>query len=149
VLALVLSDGGDEEGSPTSSGPPPTRQVTMADWARQANIICSEVYDDIRALGYSSASPAPPQALPQLIRISQRGNQRLQALDRPEEGSERIEQLLSVASQAHVALGDAHAAWLRNDLATAQARQTDAAALDAQVRQIDSELGANICAQGP
>lgn len=134
ILAVILANGSN---------------VTMADWAEQANGICAEGYDDIRALGVPADFNSQFQALPRTTRISTRANQRLQALDRPTEGSERIDELLAVASEANVAASDAYTAWSQGDTTTAQARLAASQNATQRVRQLDGQLGANVCAQGP
>lgn len=128
ILALVLSNG-------------PSKKTTLANWATQANQICQDAGDEIRALGVPT-----DQTLPQSLRITTRANARVQALDRPTQGQKTIDQVLALASQEDVAIQNASNALRVGDSASAQGFYTDAKRLASQVQQLDGQLGANVCA---
>ena len=123
--------------------------TTLTEWSRQANQICEDGYADIRALNVPSDPQSQFLAIPQTSRISNRSNARLQALDRPAKGKEDIDRLLTLASQAHVAAKNAYDSYRTGDRASAQRFLDDAQRKTLQVQDLDAQLGANVCAQGP
>lgn len=127
----------------------PPREVTLADWARQANEICAAAYEDMRALGIPSDPASQFAAVPQTSRISARANQKIQALDRPPDNAEEISELLRYASRSEVAGNNAYQAWDGGDLATAEEQSEIANQAWLRVQELDGELGANVCARGP
>ena len=95
------SGGGSGAAVSTSSGP------TLAQWASDANDICSQFYDQIRVLGVTDPA-AQFQAIPQITAIVADGNAKIQALDRPAGNEEQINHLVEVGSQANVAPKNAY-----------------------------------------
>jgi hypothetical protein len=139
VLAVVLNAGGGDKGP----------QVTLANWAKQANEICATANDDMRALGVGSDPAAQFRLIPQATRIVTRANQKIEALDRPADAEAQIRRLVGLASQSNVAAGNAYQAYLRGDTASGQAYQAASARASDTLRRLDGDLGANVCAQGP
>ncbi|HEX5616768.1 MAG TPA: hypothetical protein VFX51_00020 [Solirubrobacteraceae bacterium] len=124
-------------------------EYTVEDWAHDADEICGIVYDDIRALGILDDPNATWQLLPRLLQISAQGNERIGALERPKEAADKIAEDLKQAGIAENAAQNAYDAYNLGD--TDSAAQYWQAYLDASARsqQLDTELGANVCARGP
>lgn len=123
--------------------------MTLADWAEEANKICAEAYEDIRALGIAPDPAARFAAIPQTTRIATRGDQKLQALARPAEADSKIQETLELSSRASATIRNAYNSWSAGDMQTAQALVDEYNRLVLDVQRLDSELGANVCAQGP
>jgi len=156
VAALVIGTGGDKdkESSAASPGPsgsatPAPKKVTLSEWAKQANQICEDTYDDIRALGVGADSNSQFQAIPQTTRIATRGNARLQALDKPPDAETKINDLIATASRVSVAARSYYEAARAGDTATAQTKFAEYRESADELARLDGELGANVCAQGP
>jgi len=141
---ITVSGGGSRPN------PQPAKDdYTLEDWAHDADQICGIVYDDVRALGVLDDPNATWQVLPQLLQISAQGNERIGALERPKEAADKIAESLKQAALAETAARNAYDAWNLGDPdSAAQYWQayTDATTLG---QQLDSELGANVCARGP
>jgi hypothetical protein len=150
ILTLVFGGGGDGANAGGGGGSGGTSAaITLDDWSEEANRICSEAYEDIRALGIPPDPGSQVAAIPQTSRIVTRTNQRLQALDRPEDGSDRIAKVLELASRANITARDLHVAWSANDTAAVQTLVQNYNGLIVEMRQLESEIGANVCAEGP
>jgi hypothetical protein len=133
-----------------SSNPQPVKdEYTLANWAHDADEICAIIYDDIRALGILNDPSAAWQALPQLLQISAQGNERIGALERPREGADKIAESLKQAAIAETAARSAYDAWNAGDADTATQYWTAYLQASALGQQLDTELGANVCARGP
>jgi hypothetical protein len=147
VAAITLFSGGGN-GS-TNGGGGTGEIVTQADWGEEANKICAEAYEDIRALGIPPDPASQFAAIPQMTRITTRADQKLQALERPAETESKIEETLELSSRATATIRNAYNYWRAGDIQRAQAllEEYDSLALDGQ--RLVSELGANVCAQGP
>jgi hypothetical protein len=142
--AVVIGGGG---GSPNAQ--PAKDEYTLEDWARDADQICGIVYDDVRALGVLDDPNATWQVLPQLLQISAQGNERIGALERPKDAAGEIAESLKQAALAETAARNAYDAWNAGD--PDSAAQYWQAYIDATTlgEQLDTELGANVCARGP
>jgi hypothetical protein len=140
---IVAERGGSSTAAPAKD------EYTLEDWARDADQICGIVYDDVRALGVLDDPNATWQALPQLLQISAQGNERIGALERPKEAADKITESLKQAALAETAARNAYDAWNLGDPDTAA--QYWQAYIDATTlgEQLDTELGANVCARGP
>ena len=146
---ITLSGSGGSVSGSASTAKPAKDQYSVADWARKADEICAIVYDNVRALGILDDPAATWQALPQLLEISAQGNERIGALERPPEAADKIGESLKQASIAETAARAAYDAWNLGDPDTAA--QYWQAYMDATTlaQQLDTELGANVCARGP
>lgn len=149
IAAVITAIGGIATLVVTTRGGDKQPETTLAEWAEQANEICDEAYEDIRALGLPPDPYSQFRAIPDVQRISTRANQQLQALDRPPDADERIAQLLEVSSRAHVAAQNAYNSWSAGDTPRAQAFLNAASRDNAEVQRVGGQLGANVCAQGP
>ncbi len=136
ILTLVLSNG---------SG----KATTLASWATQANQICQDGYDEIRALGIAPDLQSQFGETPITSRIVTRTNARIQALDRSAQDQEKIDQLQALTSQANVAAQNAYNAWRAGDTNSAQNLLSNEQRDAYQSQQLAGQLGANVCAQGP
>jgi hypothetical protein len=123
--------------------------LTLSEWATNANRICDQGYDEMRALHIPSDPEAHFRALPQTTQISAETNQELQAIGRPIGSEADVDRLLALASQGNVEARLAFSAWSAGDMQTAQAALSQAQGLAAQVQRLDGELGAGVCALGP
>jgi len=134
----------------TGGGKPANPPVTVASFAAKANAICAAGADQVRALGVPSDPLSQLRALPDVIRIVTSINQQVQALSRPSDAvaNAKIDRVLSLASQVVIAQQDALAAFNSGDRARAQALDARARTLSSELKQLDSELGANVCALG-
>ena len=142
--AVVIAGGGG-----SSNAQPAKDEYTLEDWARDADQICGIVYDDVRALGVLDDPNATWQVLPQLLQISAQGNERIGALERPKDAADKIAESLKQAALAETAARNAYDAWNAGDADSATQywqAYTDATTLG---QQLDTELGANVCARGP
>jgi hypothetical protein len=124
-------------------------ELTLSEWATQANAICADGYGDIRALGIAADPESQFRAIPQMTQISTRTNQELQALGRPSGAEERVDRLLALASEANVQAKRAFDAWSVGDRIAAQAALSNAQRTTIEVQELDGSLGANVCALGP
>ena len=154
VAALVISSGGDggdsaSKESAAASGAPASEEVTLNEWAEQANRICGEAYDEIRALGIAPDANSQFAAIPQTTQISAEANAKLGALDRPPEAEEQIRELIEQASRLETAANNAYNAYTNSDLTTAQSEWQTVTSAQREVQRINAELGANVCARGP
>ena len=122
-------------------------ELTVSEWATKANEICAEGYEEVRALNISPSEQF--QAIPQLTAIDTRINGQLQALGSPSDGAAEVRQLLNLASDATVAFRDAHGYYNAGNHPAAFASYNRGQQLAAQVRDLDGNLGANVCAAGP
>ena len=140
---ITVSGGGSSNSQPAKD------DYTLEDWAHDADQICGIVYDDVRALGVLDDPNATWQVLPQLLQISAQGNERIGALERPKEAAGKIAESLKQAALAETAARNAYDAWNLGD--PDSAAQYWQAYIDATTlgQQLDTELGANVCARGP
>lgn len=141
IIALAVNVGVGR------SNPTPAAQVTLAEWARQANEICSTAHSAIQSLGVRSDPTSQLDALPRTTPIVERANQQLEALNRPPESERQIRQILSLASQSNVALNTGYQWWRAGYSSKARAYARQAAQLGAALSRIDAEVGANICTE--
>jgi hypothetical protein len=144
--ATAPSGGG---GGGSSTPKPPEEKYTLADWAHDADEICGIVYDNIRALGVLNDPAATWQMLPQLLQISAQGNERIGALERPKDAAGKIGEVLKQAAIAETAARSAYDAWNLGDADTATQHWQAYLDANAAVLQLDTELGATVCARGP
>jgi hypothetical protein len=136
---LVVVGGNSKDGDD---------DLTLSEWATEANEICAEGYAEIRALNIPSEPTAQFRALPQITQITGRTNQELQAIGRPSGAEADVDRLLAMASQENVEARRAFNEWSVGDRSGAQAALSEAQRLGAEVQRLDGELGANICALG-
>ena len=136
VLIVVGGGEGDDD-------------LTPSEWATKANEICSEGFDEIRALEIPSEPQAQFEALPQVAQIAGHINQQIQAIGRPSGAEAEVDRLLALASQENVEGRRAFDAWKGGDQPTAEAALSQARHLTAEVQLLDGQLGANVCALGP
>lgn len=123
--------------------------LTLSAWAMKANEICSEGFEDIRALNIPSEGSAQFEAIPRVAPISGRINQRLQAIGRPSGAEAQVDHLLALASEQNVEARRAYDLWRGGDRAGAQTALSEAQRLYRELQLLDGQLGANICALGP
>lgn len=149
VAAIAFGSNSASAGDKTKSPTPTDEKYTLADWAHDADEICGIVYDNIRALGVLDDPATTWQMLPQLLQVSAQGNERIRALERPKDAADKIGEVLKQAAIAETAARSAYDAWNLGDADTAT--QHWQAYLDANtaVLQLDTELGATVCARGP
>jgi hypothetical protein len=131
-----------------SSTAEPKDEYTPADWARDADEICAIVYDNVRALGILDDPNATWQLLPQLLEISAQGNERIAALERPKDAADKIAESLKQATIAETALRDAYDAFNLGDAASGMQYWAVFEEATTLGQQLDTELGANVCARG-
>ena len=139
VGALMIGLGGDSEKG--------GEDLTLSAWAMRANQVCSEGFEDIRALNI------PPEgqfeAIPRVAPITGRINQRLQAIGRPSGAEAQVDHLLALASEQNVEARRAYDLWKGGDRAGAQTALSEAQRLYRELQTLNGQLGANICALGP
>lgn len=123
--------------------------LTLSEWATQANEICAEGYEEIRDLNIPSNPDAQFRALPQTIQIAGKINQKIQAIGRPIGAEAEVDRLLMLASQQNVATRRQFDTWSFGDMAGSEAAYAEALRLTAEVQALDGKLGANVCALGP
>jgi hypothetical protein len=143
VGALLVGFGGDSTDDNGGD------DLTPSEWATRANEICAQGYDEIKSLNIPSDPVAQFQALPQIAQITGRINQELQAIGRPSGAEAEVDRLLMLASQENVEARRAFYAWNAGDTTSAQAANSEAQRLAAEVQRLDGQLGANVCALGP
>jgi hypothetical protein len=138
IAALFIGKGDDPSSSTAST-------VSLAEWAQQANDICAEAGDEIRALNIPQGGAFA--ALPNILPIITRADQKLQALPRPAGADAKIRQTLEASAQAAVEARTAYDYWASGDQQNAQQHWSRFLDLQEEVRELDIELGANVCAQ--
>lgn len=127
---------------------PKDDDLTLSEWATQANAVCANGYDRIDALNIPDDPAAQFQALPQTTQITTEINQELQAIGRPSGAEAQVDQLLQMASQSNVEARRAYYAWNSGDTTVAQTALSEAHRLAAEVQALDGQLGAGVCALG-
>jgi hypothetical protein len=152
ILALVLGGGDDADPDPGGGGGGGgggVAEITLADWAEEANHVCEDAYGDIRALGIPPDVASQVAAVPQTSRIVTRANQQIQTLDRPADGAGKVDRILELSSRANVVARQLHDAWTKQDAPRYQTLAREYDGLTNELRQLESEVGANVCAEGP
>jgi hypothetical protein len=135
IFAIVHAEG---------SGP------TLAKWVQGANAICEQATSSVRNLGIPADPVSQLRALPQVMDIVTQANQQIEALPRPsdEQAQAEIDHVLDLASQIVIDMQNALASLNAGDLTRAQSSYANGMSLSVQLQQVDSELGANVCARG-
>lgn len=142
IGALLIYFGkSDDKGGNDSSD-----ELTVSEWATQANAICDEAIAEIRALNVTPANQF--QSIRLISPIVTRSNQKIQAVGLPSGAEAEVRQVLNLASDSGVQAKDAYDLWAAGRTAEAQAALNEAQRLTAQLRDLDGDLGANVCAAG-
>ena len=132
-------------GRDSEPAPPDDSAVTLSEWAQQANDICAEAQDDIRALNIPQGEAFA--ALPQILPIITETDQKLQAIPRPTAAAAKIQQTLEASAQASVEARTAYDYWAAGNQPAAEQHWAEVQNLQSRVRELDIELGASVCAQ--
>jgi TIR domain len=138
VIAAVLAASGGGKSA-----------VTLRDWATRANQICAKAFDQIHALHIGSDLASQIRATPQTARIELRANEQIVALNRPPDSEAKIRRLLALASEADVTARELYAAYAANDAAASRSAYAHYQRVAGELRRVDGELGAIVCAAGP
>jgi hypothetical protein len=166
ITALVAFAGifivrGGDNGGETPPSPPPAQQLsipppvepatTLADWRRDANSICRQSNQELRA-----TFGRPPQAYEELVAYYQgalpvvtRVLVDLRGLDVPADRTQEIGEFLEAIEAQNTSAQEAIGAWQAGNAPVFQRAVADVGRESNSAARVAASLGARECALGP